>query len=599
MRVLARPSDVPETERSFLDGKEPTAVRAGTIESDVSAEHRWLAVPLISASALAWTILVTAVLARIYIYWLAPSLWVDEVSLSMAVITHPLLALIHKLDFQQLAPPGFVWMQRVIVDLAGVSEHTLRLFPLIAGCLSVIAVWDMSRRFLDRGSALIAATLIGFAPFALRYSNEAKQYGVELFVTAVLLWLRSYSGDMPRKPTMQAAVIAAGAVACLLSLPAVFVLAGLWASYAAVALQAENRRPALIFVGLAGLIWCAVFGVLYMTLLAPNTDPYMLAWWGPSHLSLHLRDVHLAGRIAHGFLDPFLSYGPWMAISVLTASYACLMLLGGYALRKLRGSQVALLFVTPLALCLGAALAGKWYLSPRLMLWTAPLCALLIAATICWTATLVGRFSSLVRLMAFDAILAFSLIAAAYCLRDPVNEDLRGAVEFTQRAMQPGDVVYVFAHAMPGWMFYSMNWAKPDSARFNWLKHATDEAGPQYANIPHRGHRVVEEGLGLWHPYRQGIELAGIGEGGFATDAAPSPDGHPDPGWSDNEVQRILAAHGRRIILLASGTTNGPIWTLLDCLWRHGGIVIDEFRSKRGRVYVVEMRGSGSGVPCS
>jgi hypothetical protein len=565
------------------------------IENDVTAERRRYAVPLIPASA----ILVTALLARIYLYWRAPSLWVDEVSLSMAVITHPLLALTQKLDFQQLAPLGFIWIQRSIVDLAGVSERTLRLFPLIAGCLSVVAVWDMSRRFLDRDGAVMAAALIGLAPFAVRYSNEAKQYSVELFVTAMLLWLRSYSGDMPRKPKIQAGVVAAGVVACLFSIPAIFVLAGMWASYAAVALRAENRRPDLIFVGLAGFIWCAAFGVIHMTLLAPNTDPYMLRWWLPSDLSLHLRDVYLGSLIAHGFLDPILAFNAYMSRKVLTAGCICLIL-GGYALAKMRGSQVALLFVTPLVLCLAAALAGKWYLSPRLMLWTAPLCAVLIAATVCWMAAFVGRFSSLARLIAAEVIIAFSLIGAAYWVRNPHTQDLRGAVEFSQRAMQPGDVVYVFSHSMAGWMFYSMDWAKPDRARYNWLKHATDEAGPQYANIPHRDHRVVREGLELWRPYRQGVELAGIGEGGFANNEFQSPDGNPDPGWSDNEVQRILAMHARRIILVASGpTVNRPVSAVLDCLRSNGGDVLDEFRSHDGRALVVEMRGSGPVVPCA
>jgi hypothetical protein len=581
MRRLARPSDGHESERSFH----------GTVE------RGWHAVPLISPSALALIILVTAVLVRIYIYWRAPSLWIDEISLSMNVIMRPLLTLTQKLDFQQLAPLGFLWIQRLIVDLAGVSERTLRLFPLIAGCLSVIAVWDLSRRFLDRYGALMAAALIGFAPYAIRYSNEAKQYGVELFVTAMLLWLRSYSGDMPRKPAIQAGVIATGVVACLFSIPAVFVLAGLWASYAAVALRAENRRRDLIFVGLAGFIWCTAFGVIYITLIAPNADPFLFEWWRPSDLSLHLRDVNLGSLIAHGFLDPCLSLERYIPRKVFAAGCICLIL-GGYAIAKLRGSQVALLFVTPLVLCLAAVLAGKWYMPPRLMLWSAPLCAVLIAATICWIATLAGRFSTQIQLIAAVAIVAFLFMGDAYRVRNLLTQDLRPAVEFSQRAMQPGDVVYVFAHSMPGWMFYSMNWAQPDRARYNWLKHATDEAGPQYGNIPHRDHRVVSEGLELWRPYRQGVELAGISEGGSANTKFPHPDGNPDPGWSDNEVQRILATHRRRIVLLGSGTEDRPVAAILDCLRSHGGAVIDEFRKAGGRAEVVEMRGSGSGGSC-
>ena len=580
--------------------KELTGRYANATQHGGTAERGWHATALMSPNSLALIILITAILARIYIYWRAPSLSGDEISVSMNVITHPLLGLAHKLDFQQFAPLGFIWMQRLIVDLAGVSERAFRLFPLIAGCLSVVAVWDMSRRFLDRYGALIAAALIGFAPFAVVYSAVAKQYGVELFVTAMLLWLRSYSGDMPRKPTIQAGVIATGVVACLFSIPAVFVLAGLWASYAAVALRAEIRRGDLLFVGIAGFIWCAAFGVIYVTLLAPHTEPFLFEWWRPSDLSLHLRDVNLGSLIAHGFLDPVLSINSRIPMPVFVAGCICLIL-GVYAMAKLRGSHVALLFVTPLVLCLAAALVGKWFLSPRLMLWTAPLCAVLIAATICWIATLVGRFSTQIQLIAAVAILAFPLKGTAYWVRHPpLHDDLRAAVEFSQRVMQPGDVVYVFAHAMPGWMFYSTNWAKPDRARYNWLKHATDEVGPQFGDIPHRGHRVVQEGLELLRPYREGVELAGIAEGGFTNSQSLGVGSldPTDPGWSDNEVRRILATHGRRIVLLASSVRDRTVSVLLDCLRSNGGAVIDEFRSESARAVVVEMRGSGPVVPC-
>ena len=576
--------------------KEVSSPYANVTESDVTAERGWHAALLMSPSALAVMILTTAVLARIYSYSRAQSLWFDEIALSLNAITRPLLSLTHNFDFQQLAPLGFIWTQWLIVHIAGVSELTLRLFPLIAGCLSVIAVWDMSRRFLGQYGALIAAALIGFSAFAVRYSNEAKQYGVELFITAMLLWVRSYSGDMPRKPTLQAGVIVTGVVACLFSIPAVFVLAGLWASYAAVALRAENRRQGLIFVGLAGLIWSAAFGVIYITFLAPNANAFLLKWWLPLDLSVQPRDEKLGSLIAHGFLDPILSLDSRIPMPLFLAGVTCL-LLGGYAIAKLRGSQVALLFVTPLVLCLAAALAGKWYLAPRLMLFTAPLCVVLIAATICWITELTGRFSSPARVIAAVAVIAFPLKATAYVARHPTIQAFRAAVEFCQRAMQPGTVVYVHHAAMPGWLFYSMDWARPDRARYDWLKRAAEAAGPAFGHILPRGHRVVSEGLELWRPYRQGVELPGIGTG-IWNDAAHPPRSDPDPGWSDNEVQRILATHMRRVVLLGTG---GPhtIAVLLDCLRSNGGVQLDEFRGEATRVEIVEMRGSGPAVACS
>lgn len=158
---------------------------------------------------LSLVILVVSIGARAFVFLSAPPLWDDEIFLSLSILLRP-VSNFAKLDFQQFAPLGFIWLQNIAVRYSGVGERALRLVPFLGGCLTVVFVLDAARRLVNLRVAVLAAALVGFAPYAIRYSNEAKQYGFEAFITAVLLCLVSHSPQTPGSVLRIAGLIAAG-----------------------------------------------------------------------------------------------------------------------------------------------------------------------------------------------------------------------------------------------------------------------------------------------------------------------------------------------------------------------------------------------------
>src|SRR6476619_7750032 len=65
------------------------------------------------------------------------SLWLDESLLTINLMTRSYAALVKTLDYNQGAPVGFLWAERLMLDRFGDSEFTLRFLPLLVGVASV------------------------------------------------------------------------------------------------------------------------------------------------------------------------------------------------------------------------------------------------------------------------------------------------------------------------------------------------------------------------------------------------------------------------------------------------------------------------------
>jgi hypothetical protein len=89
---------------------------------------------------LAGTTLVTIVLGllwRTVRYALAFPLWGDEAYVAVNILTRDLAGLARPLEFFQIVPPGFLWVEWLVVHGLGSGERALRLVPYLAGVVSV------------------------------------------------------------------------------------------------------------------------------------------------------------------------------------------------------------------------------------------------------------------------------------------------------------------------------------------------------------------------------------------------------------------------------------------------------------------------------
>jgi hypothetical protein len=230
---------------------------------------------------------------------------------------------------------------------------------------------------------------------------------------------------------------------------------------------------------------------------------------------------------------------------------------------KRQGPLIAALFVVPLVVAITASALEKWILAVRFMLWTAPIIALFVASGIWRLCAVLGpRQREKGLAVAGAAVLLVPARYSLYQVRHVEHEAQREAVEQTLKVLRPGDVVYVYSRALPGWTFYTTDWRSPDHARVNRLLQVMQSMGPNSGNIASRGRPVREEGFEYRYPWQGATELDGIADGIFNR-FVPVPSS-VDPGWAENEVSRIREATTTSAWILTCGQKESSLAALLS-----------------------------------
>ena len=86
------------------------------------------------------------VIVRVLQYAYYRPLWLDENALAFNLVNRSFFELLQPLDYAQAAPPGFLFLEKAVIQTLGASTYTLRLVPLLAGIRSIFLVWELARQ---------------------------------------------------------------------------------------------------------------------------------------------------------------------------------------------------------------------------------------------------------------------------------------------------------------------------------------------------------------------------------------------------------------------------------------------------------------------
>ncbi len=155
-----------------------------------------------SGGALRWLafFVLLGLFARVMRYALRFPLWDDESFLCVNFIGRSYAELLRPLDFHQVAPILFLWIERTVVRIFGFSELALRLVPFACSIASVLLFRRTASRLLSGLGLLLAVAIFAVSYPGIRYAAEAKQYGTDLFVSLGLMYLTVEWLVPPREP---------------------------------------------------------------------------------------------------------------------------------------------------------------------------------------------------------------------------------------------------------------------------------------------------------------------------------------------------------------------------------------------------------------
>ncbi|HYG80091.1 MAG TPA: hypothetical protein VD861_06870, partial [Pyrinomonadaceae bacterium] len=168
-------------------------------------------------SALTAVVIAGAAL-RLWQYAADTSQWTDELALSKGILTLDLRQLLTApLLFQQVAPRGFLLVEKLAVEALGPSDYALRLFPLVCSLTALAVFARLAARTLEGAAPLVAVVLFATAAPFIASGALVKQFSTDVCVAVMLWWLAFELTSRPLTPRRAAWAALAGSLELLLA----------------------------------------------------------------------------------------------------------------------------------------------------------------------------------------------------------------------------------------------------------------------------------------------------------------------------------------------------------------------------------------------
>ena len=452
-----------------------------------------------AAEALPWLLLAVGAILRVAQFASGRSLWVDEALIALNVVNRPFAQLLQPLDYNQVAPVGFLLIQKLCVEVFGNSEQALRLPALLAGVSSLFAFRALARRCLDPVGAVFAVGLFALAPQLIDFSAEAKHYSSDVLIALLLLLSGLGLWDSPPTWRRASGFGALGALAVWISYPAVFVLAGVGAGLLAAHLIARRNGAAVARLAVAcGLPWVVSFAACYWFFLRPaSANEGLSSSWGGRAAFMPFPprspgDLHWFRLTADALLDDPLG------LPYYVRGIALLFLLVGVLALWYERRTVLALLAGPVLFTLVASGLQKYPFQSRLLLFLVPVFFVFLGAGV----EQLLRRAAAKPLRAAGAVCALLLLVPylVYGLRGltvpRTRQEIKPVMDYLRAHRRPGDVVYLYYGGQYAFAYYAdrYGFAVPEVSKTGWWaperearasRRAADRAhweeGPGYA----------------------------------------------------------------------------------------------------------------------
>lgn len=424
--------------------------------------YKWLAFAAIAAG----------VAIRVAVYMQNRNLMIDEANVARNIYERGFAQLWSPLTYEQYAPPLWLWLVKASTLLINMGEQALRLSSLLSGIASLVLLYLILQQLNLLRSAWYALILFASGYIYVRYGTELKQYMTDVLVALALILaaLRiNITDTIPAKFFL--IWLIAGSVAVWLSMPSVFILAGVGTYYLLSYHQAKMLKQAWPIIA-AGAVWAVQFALYYLLILKDQANS--------SYLQNFHKDYFLSAspttlkEFGHNFriLEQILGETAGFtflakAMHATFISWSCWLLLK-------KNRQLFSLIVLPLMLVLVAAAANQFTLISRVVLFMMPIMLILMAIGL---DKLLQTKRIYIKAFAFIActICVVNVQAFRFFITPMESEQLTDGMALCNKHGITGNALYIHCGAVPPFIYYTtihpekQRWKNiADAHRLNW-----------------------------------------------------------------------------------------------------------------------------------
>jgi len=418
-------------------------------------ERTWKHVQgFIKSEYLWWGVILIGIVLRLRQYLLNRSLWSDEASLAVNLVTRSFGELTQLLDYHQAAPIGFLFIEKLSIVIFGNHDYVMRFFPLLAGILAVYLIYKISRASFGT-FGLFAVSIFAISWWLVHYSSELKQYTSDITVALLLVYLAG--NCLKEKAGVRDFLIlgVAGAIVIWVSHPSVFIMVGIGLALVLEKLTRKEFVPWAWILGI-GLGWLASFGLEYLVSLRHIVaDEYLINYWRRTYVPIP------PWSDKRWFVDTyysFLFFAFHRADNVMAFATLALTAIGALSL-LIRDRKTALLVISPFVMVTIASALHRYPLKNRFMLFLIPFALLLMAEGFRGIYWLVAKWKP-----GFAAVFSGILALAVVWQIVPITYekaisggkvDIRPVIEYMAENRLQDDIVYVFHRTDPVYQYYA------------------------------------------------------------------------------------------------------------------------------------------------
>ncbi|MDY6896776.1 MAG: glycosyltransferase family 39 protein [Cyanobacteriota bacterium] len=416
-------------------------------------------IKLFSSEKISLVIICFGILIRVIQYFYNRSLWADEAVLALNIVNRSYLELLQPLDYDQGAPIGFLWIEKLAIQVFGNNEYAFRLFPLLSSIISILIFYQLAKRFLRLEAVPIALAFFVSLNYLVYYATELKQYSSDVFI-ALLSCLIVIQVATQKLNNIKIAIYSfLGALVIWFSHPAVFTLAGVGGSILLLDTVKRERKSKIFQSLLIYSTWLISFGVFYFVSVQSlnNNSDLMTSWRNGFPSSFY--DINwVFNALGKFFYRPLGFVGITDGLAIFAFIVGCISLFQ-------RQKEKLLLLLSPVIATFFASFLHKFPFRNRLVLFLTPFFILLIAEGIDYLIQRRGFKKSFIPgIILLAALLFHPVTTASNLLIQPYQRaEIKQVINYVKSNQQPGDTIYIFQRGHYQFLYYAEKYGyKPD-----------------------------------------------------------------------------------------------------------------------------------------
>lgn len=424
------------------------------------------------------------IILRLIPYLHNRSLWLDENWLVLNIIQKTFPQLMGPLDYKQMAPVGFLFVEKFLALTFGDSEYVLRFFPLLAGILSLFLFYGVARRILTLRGLTISLGLFSISGYLLRYSSELKQYSSDVAIALGIYLLGLLCIEKESRFVLSVSLFSiAGAILIWFSHPAIFSLAGVGVALALYCLNARKWQQ-VAWLSLPACFWLGSFALNYFLILDVSQSPKMVKAWSGSTDFMPLSPLSVEDLMWYPkvFFNMFLNPGglPFYGLAAF-----CFVI--GWVSAFLEKQYICYMLTFPFLFTLMASGLYKYPFVGRLILFLVPAMMIFIGEGVDRIMTLMKPTAWIVWVSLCALLFLFPVQNAVFNVLDPgrmEREEVRPLIGYFSQNYREGDRLYLYHSSWTAFLYYAKRFGLEDvpyqlgvTSKNNWDRYIQELRG--------------------------------------------------------------------------------------------------------------------------